>query len=450
MHSTAQGSAATIDRDGPPNLMPGTKLADFTAGGNRSFWHVRASEERYRSLIDHLPIALLQVDARCMGELFGRLKADGVADLGAYLDEHPEMVDFVNQAVRVTEVNQEVASLFGGTTSADLIGPVGFLFVASPETARRVMIARFDGKRNYTEIVKIRTLDDRIRDVRFSVTFPACPEQLDVTLICVEDITDRLRTEGQLRRLQAEFAHAARISMLGELTTSIAHEISQPLAAIVTNSETSLRWLSRDDPNIAKVGQLTTRIAASARRASDIVQRIRGMAGKHEPERMSLDLNEIVDESLLLIRHDIESRSIILSGKFGSKLPSVLGDRIQLQQVIINLLVNSVQAIAQGGRSPQQIELRTGRDENRAVAFSIHDSGPGIADEDLGCIFDSSFTTKDTGMGIGLAICQSIIVAHGGGITAANHPDGGAEFRFWLPAQASVQPISECDRHRPN
>src|SRR5262249_22542342 len=154
----------------------------------------------------------------------------------------------------------------------------------------------------------------------------------------IEDITDRIRAERQLRRLQAEFSHAARISMLGELTASVAHEINQPLSAIVTNSETSLRWLARDEPNTAKVEQLTTRIVASARRASDIVQRIRGMATKHEPERVSLDLNEIVEESLLFIRHDIEARSIVLSTKFSPGLPGVTGDRIQLQQVIINLL----------------------------------------------------------------------------------------------------------------
>jgi signal transduction histidine kinase len=163
------------------------------------------------------------------------------------------------------------------------------------------------------------------------------------------------------------------------------------------------------------------------------------MVAKHQPNRMPLNLNEIVDESLLFIRHDIESRSISLSVKFGSGLPNVMGDRIQLQQVIINLLVNSVQAMAQGGKSPQQIELRTGGGESGAATFSIRDNGPGIASADLDRIFDSFFTTKNRGVGIGLAICQSIIVAHGGGIIASNHPDGGAEFRVWLPAQASVQ-----------
>jgi two-component system, LuxR family, sensor kinase FixL len=429
-----QDPTMTVWRSKSPEKADSVFVAVTGAGGDdRSLCHLRASEQRYRNLIHHLPFALLQVDSRRMVEVFGDLKAEGITDIGAYLDEHPEMLDYARHAVRVTEVNREALSLFGGTTPSDLIGSVDFLFTGTPDMARRMMIAHFDGRRSYAEVAKIRTLDDRARDVRFSVTYPTGPEHLDVTFICIEDLTDRLCTEGQLRRLQSEFTHAARISMLGELTTSIAHEINQPLAAIVTNAQTSLRWLSREEPNVAKVGQLTERIAASAQRASDIVRRIRGMAAKHEPERTPLDMNEIVDEALLLIRLDIESRAIGLSVDFGSDLPRVFGDRIQLQQVIINLLVNSVQAMAQGGGSSRRIELTTGRDESGAVTFSVHDSGPGIAAGDLAHIFESFFTTKDAGMGIGLAICHSIIAAHGGGITASNHPAGGAEFRFWLP-----------------
>ena len=371
MNSAAPRPTATVDHEAHPNIMRRTELAGLTANGECSFRHVRASEERNRSLIHHLPVALLQVDARCVAELFPKLKADGVVDLGGYLDEHPEMMDFAIQSIRVTEVNHQAMSLFGATTPASLVGPIGLVLAESPETLRRVMIARFDGKRNYAEIARIRTFDGRLRDVRLSVTFPINPEQIDVSLLCLEDVTDRLRAGRQLRRLLAEFAHSARVSMLGELTTSIAHEVNQPLGAIVTNAETSLRLLSRGDPNVAKITQLTSRIAASARRASDIVKRIRGMAAKHETEQMPLDLNEIISESLLFIRHDIESRSIILSATFDRDLASVLGDRIQLQQVVINLLVNSVQAIAQGSKSPRRIELRTSCDESGPVAFSI-------------------------------------------------------------------------------
>ncbi|KCZ94083.1 PAS domain-containing sensor histidine kinase [Hyphomonas johnsonii] len=418
--------------------MPGQAGKVFVAvngevSGDNSFLYLRASEDRYRKLIQHLPVAVLQVDARRAGEAFGELRAKGITDFAAYLEAHPELVDFANDAVKVTEVNQEAVTLFAASTAADLAGPVRFLFASSPGTDRRVMMARFHGKRNYSEIAKIRTLDGRLRDVQLSVTYPAPPERLDVTIICIQDITERLRTERQLRQLQAENTHAARISMLGELTSSIAHEVNQPLAAIVTNAETSLRWLSREEPNIDKVRLLTTRIAGSARRASDIVGRIRGMASKHEPEHVALDLNEIIDEAILFIRYDIEARSIDLSVAYGCELPRIVGDRVQLQQVIINLLVNSIQAMKQDQTMLQRIEITTSVGTDECVVLAIRDSGPGIEGPDIERIFDSFFTTKDAGMGIGLAICRSIVVSHGGSISARNHPGGGAEFRVVLP-----------------
>jgi C4-dicarboxylate-specific signal transduction histidine kinase len=280
----------------------------------------------------------------------------------------------------------------------------------------------------------MQTFDGRVLDVRLTVTYPAPPERLDVTLIGLEDVSQRLRTERQLRQLETDFAHAARISMLGELAASIAHEVNQPLSAIVTNGETSLRWLSRDEPNLVKVEQLTERIVAGARHASDIVQRIRGMAAKHVPEHAVLDLNAVVDEALLFTRHDIEANSIDLSVGLGAGLPRVPGDRIQLQQVIVNLLVNSIQAIGQDGRSSPRIEIGTSGEPDGAVTFVIRDSGPGIAEGDLDRVFDCFFSTKSNGMGVGLAVCQSIIKAHGGRIVASNRPEGGAQFRFSLPA----------------
>ncbi|MDR6288388.1 signal transduction histidine kinase [Inquilinus ginsengisoli] len=401
----------------------------------RSYWSLRASEERYRKLIHHIPNPLLRVDARAMGRVFARLKAEGVNDLDSYLDAHPELLAFAEQSVRITEINRAAALLFGATSATDLVGPVKCLLQASPETTRRVMVAQFDGRRSHAEVMKLCTLDGRLLDVQLAVTFPTPPEQLDVTVISLDDLTDRLRTEAQLRQLQADFTRAARISTLGELATSIAHEVNQPLAAIFTNAETSLRWLARDEPNLAKVVQLTTRIAASARHATEIVQRIRAMTAKHAPERRPLELNEVVDEALLFLRHDIETRSIRLSARLGLGLPRVIGDRVQLQQVIVNLLVNSAQAIGQAGAKGGLVELSTGLSEAGEVVFVIRDNGPGIPAEDLDRIFEGFFTTKDEGMGLGLAICQSIMTAHGGGIVASNRPEGGACFRLWLPAE---------------
>lgn len=401
-----------------------------TVTDDRSFWAVRASEERYRTLIHHLPGALLQVDSRPMTAIFDKLRQEGVTDIHAYLDAHPDLVGHSRGVVQVTDANRDALKLFGVNRVEDLIGPVNFLFAASVDTAKRVIAAHFTEQRTHAEVTRIYTLDGRLRDVEMAVTYPTPPERVDVTLISLTDITDRLRTEAQLRQLQADYTRATRISMLGELATSIAHEVNQPLSAIVTNAETSLRWLSRAEPNLPKVHQLTTRIVDSARHASDIVQRIRNMAARRSPERVELDLNEVVEEALQFVRHEIESRSIELSVRRGRLLPPVLADRVQLQQVIVNLLLNGVQA-----QTGQQglIRVSTFAALDGTVQFSIHDGGPGIANENLGRVFGSFFSTKEEGIGIGLAICQSIITAHGGTIVAANHPQGGAVFRFALP-----------------
>ncbi|CAN7374754.1 sensor histidine kinase [Caulobacter sp. LjRoot300] len=384
-------------------------------------------------LIHHTPTPLWYVDARGAGEVFERLRAEGVTDIAAYLDAHPELVEIAKDIVLVTEINRAAVALFGADTATDLIRPVRYLFAATPEMAKRVMVALFEGRRNYVEQARMATFDGQVRDVVFSVTYPAPPEHLDTTFITIEDITERLRTEAQLRRLQADFAHAARVSMLGELATSIAHEVKQPLAAIVTNAETSLRWLVREEPNLAKVNELIARIAASARRANDIIQRVRSMAVKQEPERLVLDLAEVADEAVHFVRHDLDARGITLLRADADQLPPVVGDRVQLQQVVVNLLVNSIQAIAQADAHERRIALKIDVDTADAVTLSVHDSGPGVAEADLDCVFDGFFTTKDTGMGIGLSICQSIIAEHGGGIGVMNHPEGGAIFRVILP-----------------
>jgi two-component system sensor kinase FixL len=248
------------------------------------------------------------------------------------------------------------------------------------------------------------------------------------------DIAEAKNAQAALHAAQTALAHASRVATLAELSATIAHEVNQPLATIAMRAETGLRWLSRDEPDMAKVEQLMRAIVSDARRASDIVQRIRRMATKHESELIPLDLSEVVKEALLFVRHEVRSKSINLSMSLGVGLPIVLGDRIQLQQVIVNLLVNSIHAIMQVEGSRRRIDLETDVDKDDAVSFSIRDGGPGIANENLDRVFESFFTTREDGMGMGLAICQSIITAHGGSIAASNHCAGGAHFRFTLPA----------------
>jgi signal transduction histidine kinase len=241
------------------------------------------------------------------------------------------------------------------------------------------------------------------------------------------------RRDVALAKARSELAHVTKVTGLGVLTASIAHEVNQPLGAIATNGESSLRWLTRDEPDIEKVRLLTKRIVADARRASEIVGRIRDMTSQRAPEQKPLSIDDVINESLTFLHYELQEKGIIMSLDLTRELPQVVGNRAQLQQVIVNLTINAVQAMTQLASADRRISIRTMLSDPETVCCTIEDSGPGIDPEHLPRLFDTFFTTKDTGMGMGLAICQSIVEAHGGSIRATNNSVlGGACFSFDL------------------
>ncbi|NTS31915.1 PAS domain S-box protein [Phyllobacterium sp. BT25] len=400
---------------------------------------LEASQSRYRNLISYLPIPVWQIDARAAGRIFDRLREGGLDDMAAYSEEHPDLVDLTCELVQVFDVNDDAMSLFGSKERSDFTGPVGYLFAGTPGAARRVMLAHFSGARNHVEELKVKTFDGRVIDVLLLVTFPVPGERLDTTIIIMIDNTARLEAEAKLRRIESDFSHASRLSTLGEMTTSIAHEIKQPLAAILMNAQTSLRYLRKAEPNLDKADQLTSRVVDSAQRASDIIGRIQDMARKRAPSYALLGLNDVVRQCLIFLRHESEDKDVVIKSSLEPNLPLIDGDRIQLQQIIVNLIVNSIQAMKSAPKTRREICLETSLDDNDQVVFSIRDTGTGIAVNHMERIFDGFFTTKEGGLGIGLAICQSIVKAHGGTIEAFNHPDGGAVFRFAIPSKSAFK-----------
>jgi signal transduction histidine kinase len=249
-----------------------------------------------------------------------------------------------------------------------------------------------------------------------------------------QDVTRRRLSEEALAKARSELAHVARVTSLGVLTASIGHEVNQPLAAIVTNGETSLRWLARPEPDVERARELTRRVVADARRASEIIDRIRAMATGRAPQQTLLSLDDIVEESMVFLRHEFQLRSTSVSLDLAPALPQVVGDRTQLQQVVVNLAINAIQAMAQCGSARRSIFVRTMPSDAESVCCTVEDSGPGIDPMHLPRLFDTFFTTKDTGMGMGLAVSRSIIEAHGGRIRADNDSAlGGARFSFALP-----------------
>ena len=253
----------------------------------------------------------------------------------------------------------------------------------------------------------------------------------------VVDMHDWKQAQEALRNTQAELAHMTRVMTMGELTASIAHELNQPLASIMTNGQTSLRWLGQPTLDVKKIQELTKRVVADAQRASEIIDRIRAMAIRRAPQQTLLSLGDLVEELMLFLRHEFQSRGVSVSFDLTPELPKVVGDRTQLQQVIVNLAINAVQAMGQsGGRN---ILVRTTLSDPDMVCCAIEDSGPGIEPKNLPRLFESFFTTKDTGMGMGLPICRSIVEAHEGHIRADNDSAlGGARFSFALPANGAI------------
>jgi len=401
----------------------------------QAFLALEKSEQRYRHLFRNTPVALWQLNAQPLIAIFKELRASGVEDLGAYIDDDPEFLPRVLSALIVEEVNDYAIQLFGARDEGELIGyPTHWIWKASMDTLRRALESRWRGEESFQETTKLVTRDGRTIDVLYTAARPQMIEGLPISLVSMIDLTERVRAQEELRRMQADFAHAARISMLGELTASIAHEVNQPLAAIATGGEASLRWLARPTPDVNEVRELTKRMVADARRASDIVAGIRAMATRRAPEQTLLSLDDVIREALVFLRHEVESRAVAVSHFPALGSQKVLGDRTQLQQVVVNLAVNAMQAMAQAGSTARTIIIRTAGPDQTNVRCSVEDSGPGVEPQHITRLFDSFFTTKDSGMGMGLRICRSVIEAHGGRLAADNESSvGGARFFFTLP-----------------
>jgi C4-dicarboxylate-specific signal transduction histidine kinase len=251
------------------------------------------------------------------------------------------------------------------------------------------------------------------------------------------DITATIRAdhaEQELRKAQAELAHVTRVTTLGELTTSIAHEVNQPLAAVMANAEASLRWLDRDPPNLVAARRSVEWVINDGFRASEVIRRVRALANKTEIEKEPIDINSVVRDVVALVQRELSSHRVSLRTELAPALPMVLGDRIQLQQVIINLVMNGIEAMQTVTDRRRELAIRSGQDEEQGVLISVADCGVGISAESANRLFNAFFTTKSSGLGMGLSICRSIVEAHGGRLTAFGNDGPGATFQFVLPS----------------
>jgi len=261
------------------------------------------------------------------------------------------------------------------------------------------------------------------------------------------DIEDLRRTgeelrqrEAHLRDAQMELAHANRVTTTGQLAASIAHEVSQPISAALTNANAARRWLGAEPPDLEEVREALDRIIRDGGRASDIIGRIRALVRKAPPRNDQLNINATILEVIALTRTELSSARTSLQTELTDGLPLISGDRVQLQQVMLNLILNAVEAMSGSSQATRELMIRTAQDGPDSVLVAVQDSGPGLKPESLDRLFEAFYTTKPGGMGMGLSICRSIIEAHGGRVWATANAPQGATFQFTLPQHGDTAP----------
>jgi signal transduction histidine kinase len=245
---------------------------------------------------------------------------------------------------------------------------------------------------------------------------------------------ESIRRERQVHELQMELAHANRIATIGHMSSSIAHEINQPIAAVVTGSNAALRWLSRASPDIAASRQSIERVARDAGRAAEIIGRIRDLIKKAPPRRDRFDISDAVRDVVVLTRGEAVKNGVSVHTSLATDLPLVEGDRVQLQQVMLNLIVNAIQAMGSGAEAARDLHIATANAAQEGMRVVVRDSGPGLRADDMERLFEPFYTTKSDGMGMGLSISRAIVEAHGGRLWAMPNEPHGAVFQFTLPA----------------
>jgi C4-dicarboxylate-specific signal transduction histidine kinase len=318
---------------------------------------------------------------------------------------------------------------FAGTVVSDLPGAVLF-----ERTLRPNLDHCFSGE----EITFAGWFDDRPGRLYLVVTcspLRAGTELVDAALVITHDLTDQMRATEELQAAQAELAHVSRMSTLGELAASIAHEINQPLAAIVNAASAGLRWLDGQPPDIFETRQMLARIVKDGNRAAEVIGRVRALARKSPVRMEQIAINEVVAEVIALARTEIDRNRVALHTPLADHLPPIQGDRVQLQQVFLNLVVNAIEAMRDN--EERELIISTGNYDPESVIVSVRDSGPGLDPQTVDRIFQSFFTTKPSGMGMGLSICRSIVEAHGGRLSARPNEPRGAIFEVALPREQS-------------
>jgi PAS domain S-box-containing protein len=374
--------------------------------------------------LDRVLVSMMDITARKRAEYLTRqvfeISPDGVSVVGR--DHRYQRVN------SVYERNWGMpAERIAGMHVADLLGRDVFEQTVKPHLDRCFAGEDLSYAQWFTN-----ALGRRYLAVTYSPLRPDS-ERVEAALVISRDLTEHVLASEALREAQMELAHVTRMTMMGEITASIAHEVNQPLAAVTTNGNACLRWLAREPPNLEEARECLKRIIRDGNRASEVIARIRTFLRKAEPQKARLAVNDVVGEVIALADSELRRHRVALHTDLAADLPPVLADRIQLQQVLLNLLLNGMEAMRTVLDRPRELIVHSQKEEAETIRVAVQDAGTGIAPQDLERIFTAFFTTKPAGLGMGLAISRSIIETHGGRLWATPNAGPGVTVQFTLP-----------------
>ena len=393
---------------------------------------VSPSEARYRRVLDTLAVAIWEHDFRPVKAATEALRADGVTDLRRYLADHPEFVRETRQAVRITAVNETGLQMLGVTKKEEFFERLSDFLPEEDESFAECIMAIDENRLTFTAETRVRTVKGELIPIIVALKFP--PDAgLDRISGSILDNRERLEMQAMLDRTRGELQHALRAASLGELATSIAHEVNQPLTAIMSYAQAAQRWLEHVPANIQETQKALARIVEATGRASAVIRHIRATARKTILELVPVALDETLACAIELVLCEAQAQCVSITRSLQCSGAMVSGDRVVLQQVFVSLLTNAIDALQRVTDRERRIRVETVCEESRALIWII-DSGPGFGDIADDRIFQGFYTTKAKGIGLGLAISRSAIEVHGGTIRIADYISGtGAAIAISLP-----------------
>lgn len=396
---------------------------------------LKESEERYRSIFDRTRVALWERDYSRLHAVLMNLKQQGIVDMREHARANPGFTERCIDLITVVASNEAGKEMMGHSDSIN--DALKKSITPSVDKFIDVLQAIVDNRRFFEDKVVVRTAGGEDKLVLLSINFPAESAAFNRVVVSMVDITQRELALKALAEAQAELTKATKAATVGAMSASLAHELNQPLGAIIVNAQTLLRWLDRDPPDLAAARRSAERMIRDSQRASEIIENTRSQLAQTRGKLEIFELDEFLDETLVLLEHDLErSGTTIRIEK--EHTPPVKAVKIELQQVLINLLTNAIQAMDEAGINNRVITVRKESQDANHIRVIVRDNGPGIAADVKDKLFSPFFTTKAAGMGMGLSICRTTLEARGGKLDGDNHPLGGAVFAISMPVRPEM------------